>query len=214
MAATQREGDRGCAQPCALKLAARDGQGRISNADRSPARRVSLTRTGASTGSGARDIAQRRQQVWLVHRHAAEPALPEMPGAPLARKHASGTGAVLFGERGAMVLEEVAAGGISASPNNVRCRPVPRGVTGWGNTGDHVSSQARHGRKLAHRTDRGNLAHCHRNLVIWSRGACGDRDPAAHRSTAGTGTMDCAARAGYGPQAGPATAGAEGEGAG
>ena len=54
-----------------------------------------------------RDIPERRQQMRLIHRHAAEAALPEMSGALFARVDAPGIGPMHFRERRAQCIDMI-----------------------------------------------------------------------------------------------------------
>lgn len=54
-----------------------------------------------------RDIPERRQQMRLIHRHAAEAALPEMSGALFARVDAPGIGPMHFRERRAQPIDAI-----------------------------------------------------------------------------------------------------------
>lgn len=106
-----------------------------------------------------RNVPQRGEQMQLVHSFAAEPALPEMPGAPLARMAAPSIGPVHLGQgraqsigmlwnqdqmdvvrhqhpapyrhamRRAVLAQQVAIGGIVRSAKKIRCRPLPHWVT-------------------------------------------------------------------------------------
>ena len=129
----------------------------------------------------------------LIHRPAAEAALPEMSGALLARVYSSGIGTMHFGKRrtqcidmighkhqvdmighqhptphrhavrAAMPAKQFAVGGIVGLPEE---RPLPS-VPSLGdvvrNTGQYVSRQSRHQRTMAQHPDNVNLVHCHRN---------------------------------------------------
>lgn len=125
------------------------------------------------------DVAQRRERVRIVHRYAAEPALPEVSSAPLARVNPPGIGAVHLGQcgaqrvavlghqdqvdmvghqhpaphrdamRGAVRSEQVAIGGVVGGREE---RPLP-GVAALGDVvrdaGDHVARKSGHCESLA-----------------------------------------------------------------
>ena len=132
----------------------------------------------------------------LVHGHGAEPALPEMPGPPLARVDGAGIGTMhsrqgapetvriqrhedqmevighqapspdLDIRRAALAAEEIA---IIRIVGGAKKRPLPAIAT----LGDMVRDmgnddpgEASHGRILAPRSTRVNFVHCHRNPGI------------------------------------------------
>ena len=143
-----------------------------------------------------RDIAQGCEQVRLVHRHAAEPALPEVAGALLASMDPPGIGAVDLGERGAqgidMVghhdqvdvvghqdpaphrhpvcgavnLEQVAVSGIIRIAEEGLLSPVATLGDVVGNVGQDKAGKPGHGGSVARKWRDVNLVHCHRNCVI------------------------------------------------